>query len=650
MIIYDVETFPNVFTLSAIGADTDVRATWEISDRRNDMDALLAWLHYLAANKIEMVGFNNIGFDYPIIHLLLSNPPAVTHATLYDKAMSIIRGNDRFAHVIWDRDQWIPQIDLFKIHHFDNVARSTSLKSLQFNMRSPSVEDLPFPVGTVLTSEQIETLRDYNMHDVTETKEFLNRSREAIAFRRDISEQYGRNFINHNDTKVGKDYFVMRLEEARPHSCFTSNPRRPVQTYRAEIPLRDVVLPYVRFEHPEFKRIHQWFLNETIYTTKGAITDISCEVNGFSFHFGTGGIHGSVAWQHPHADDTHALIDLDVTSYYPSIAIVNRLYPEHLGDLFCDIYADVMAQRKQHAKGSPINAVLKLALNGVYGDSNNPYSPFYDSKYTMAITVNGQLLLCMLAERLMLTVPELQMVQINTDGLTIRVPRCYEWLVREACEWWQTVTALALEEVRYAHMFIRDVNSYLAVGEDGKVKRKGAYENQPPDKRNPLGWHQDLGAMVIPKVVEQVIVNGADPQAALVAHADPFDFMLRAKVPRGSRLMHGDQQVQGTTRYYVATQGAPLVKISPPMPGQTPGWFKRGQKTSLSAYTAWHEAWGNVWNPEIHTGNKSIYEDRHMQIQAGWDAAICNRASDFDWGNLNYNWYLAGINKLLGRA
>ena len=645
MIVYDIETFPNVFTLSARGADTNDGATWEISDRRNDVESLVTWLHTLATNKIEMVGFNNIGFDYPVIHQLLANPAAATFEALYQKATAIIQG-ERFAHVVWPSDRWIPQIDLFKIHHFDNVARSTSLKSLQFNMRSASVEDLPFPVGKVLTHDEIDVLRGYGEHDVDEIKAFLNRSLEAIAFRREISEQYGRDFLNHNDTKIGKDYFVMRLEEARPGSCFTGRPRRPVQTYRDSIPLRDVVLPYIKFDHPEFQRVHQWFLSETIYHTKGAIIDVSCVVDGFTFNFGAGGIHGSVAWQHPRETATHSLIDLDVTSFYPSIAIANRLHPEHLGELFCDIYADVKTQRTHHKKGTAINGMLKLSLNGVYGDSNNSYSPFYDSKYTMAITVNGQLLLCMLAERLMM-IPHIEMVQINTDGLTIKVPRQYEWLIEEACQSWQTATGLELESTRYKHMFIRDVNNYLAVDERGKVKRKGAYENQPPDKRTPIGWYQDTSAMVVPKIAEQVIVNGADAETALRAHTDPFDFMLRAKVPYASQLMHGDAPVQGTTRYYVALQGAPLVKVSPPVIGQTPGWFKQGQNTSRGDYLAWHQANGNVWAKHIHTGNKSVYADRYMKIQAGWDAAVCNRASDFQWSNVNYAWYLAAIKKLL---
>src|SRR3546814_9328971 len=91
----------------------------------------------------------------------------------------------------------------------------------------------------------------------------------------------------------------------------------------------------------------------------------------------------------------------------------------------------------------------------------------------------------------MATVPGLRMIQINTDGLTVRVPRAVEWLVAEVCVWWQGVTRLTLEETRYAQMFIRDVNNYLAVSEAGKVKRKGAYESAAPGQRTPLGRSEE---------------------------------------------------------------------------------------------------------------------------------------------------------------
>jgi hypothetical protein len=141
-----------------------------------------------------------------------------------------------------------------------------------------------------------------------------------------------------------------------------------------------------------------WLKEQTITETKGVFKDLTATVNGFTFVFGLGGIHGSVEREKVVSDDTHVIESRDVTSYYPNLAIKNRFYPAHLGEKFCDIYADLFEQRKKYPKKSSESATLKLALNGTYGDSNNKFSVFYDPLFTMRITLNGQLLLCMLAE------------------------------------------------------------------------------------------------------------------------------------------------------------------------------------------------------------------------------------------------------------
>jgi hypothetical protein len=121
-------------------------------------------------------------------------------------------------------------------------------------------------------------------------------------------------------------------------------------------------------------------------------------------------------------------------------------------------------QRKTYPKGSAENAMLKLALNGVYGDSNSPFSVFYDPLFTMKITLSGQLLLCVLAEQL-LKIDQLQLIQVNTDGLTVRVPRANKHQVDSMRKWWEELTSLELEEALYKTMYIRDCNNYIAVYE-----------------------------------------------------------------------------------------------------------------------------------------------------------------------------------------
>jgi hypothetical protein len=667
MITYDLECFPNFFSCAAMetGKPETLR-NFEVSDRYNDMPILYPWLQYLSENKIEMTGFNNNGYDYLLIHLILQSCGLCSYQDLYAKNQEIIGSNNRFGMTIWPNQRLIPQLDLYQVHHFDNKARSTGLKALQINMRADNVMDSPIPFGTVLTDAEKDVTLSYGAHDTLETDLFRGLSHEQIADRRELSERYGRDFMNHNDTKVGKDYFIMRLEELDAGACYekVNGRRQPRQTIRDSINIADAVFPYIKFERPEFQRILTTFKQQTITKAitddeiklKGFYENFSCIVDGFQFDFGAGGIHGSMTGAVMREDENHTIQDWDVASYYPNLAIANKVYPAHLGSVFCDIYLDVYNQRKQHKKGTSQNKMLKLALNGVYGDSNNKYSPFYDPLYTLTITINGQLLLCMLAEALM-SVPGLTMIQINTDGLTIKVPNAFDNMVKEICRQWEAFTCLELEDVRYKMMAIRDVNNYIAVTDDDKVKRKGAFETALPGDRAPLGWHQDCSSLVIAQAAEAAIVRGMDVREYILRHQDPFDFMIRAKATKGAHLImenigHNsgeitERRMQKVNRFFVSKQGGSIFKIGTPPEGEVDGWFKRGIGVKKPDYAAWHQAWGNTHNPEIHTKNMSVYGSTRTSFKKGWLTTECNRIEDFDWGNLNHDYYIDEAMKLV---
>ncbi len=193
--VYDLETYKNCFTAAFEHAEYPLRVSYEISQYRNDGPDLLAFLYWLKQTNARLVGFNNVGFDYPILHQLIKMGIG-DYRTLYAKAQAIIEAEDRdkFVHLVKPSEHYIPQVDLYRIHHFDNAARATSLKVLEFNMRSESIQDLPFPVGIDLTPEQVTVLRQYNAHDVAQTKKFYHHSRSMIAFREEIVLKYGKGY------------------------------------------------------------------------------------------------------------------------------------------------------------------------------------------------------------------------------------------------------------------------------------------------------------------------------------------------------------------------------------------------------------------------------------------------------------------------
>lgn len=642
-VIYDIECYPNIFSVVIYSLRKDEYLTYEISERRNDIIRLSNVITQLGKTKRRMIGFNNMGYDYPVLHHLLTFHDTYPNAKWNElcraarsKSDQIIHAhdNEKFAHLIWENNQIVQQVDLYKIHHFDNKARSTSLKVLQFNMRSESIEDLPFDPNKPVPVEHFDELLSYNKHDVQETYRFYLETLEAIKFREQLSEEHGFNFINFNDTKIGKTIFQKELENHLGKDiCFyydENNERKPRQTIRKRIKISDVIFPYIKFERREFRLIKDWMANQVLADTtkdvftgieesrlgeivnhcdttkvKGMIKNLNCTVDGFTFVFGTGGLHGCVPPCTVESTDTKVIVDLDVTSYYPSLAIVNGIYPDHLGSEFCTIYKRLKDQRMHYKKGTPQNAALKLALNGVYGDSNNKFSPFYDPQYTMAITINGQLLLCLLAERLM-KIPSVEMIQANTDGITIRLDRSRIPMMEDVCAKWQALTSLELEFAQYQKFFVRDVNNYIGVYDNGKLKRKGVYEYK-------LGWHQNFSALIVQKAAEAYLVHGHDITETIIMHDDMYDFYLRAKVPRTSRLMlrtlgSEDKQLRNITRYYISNHGGQLVKIMPPLP-------------------------------------KKPDTEREISVNAGWNVTVHDVIAPME--DINYDFYISETEKLV---
>lgn len=668
-IVYDIESYPNVFIITFLDPNTKQHITFEMSDWKDEWAEFLKFTDKCKNSFTRWVGFNNYYYDYQVLHKLMNHKPFINVKNKAEFAYAVstkiifMEKDEKFLHTVRSHKHIVPQIDLFRIHHFDNLARSTSLKKLEFNMQSKSIQDLPYPVGSILTEEQKKELIRYNIHDCSETAKFYEKTKTMIAFREQLTKKYDRDFMNHNDTKIGKDYFIMELEKASI-SCFhtTDGRKEPIQTLRPFIRINDIIFPYIKFSRPEFNAVLHWLRKQTITQTKGVFTEISdlgaleqfanlktvkgkvknlnCIVDGFQFDFGTGGIHGSVDSTIIEADNDFAIIDYDVTSLYPSIAIVNRVYPKHLTQKFCDIYAQMKKDRLSYKKGTPENAMLKSALNGVYGDSNNPYSPFFDPQYTMTITINGQLMLCMLAERIM-EVEGVRILQINTDGLTLYVPRKQINTVEYINRQWMELTGLELERVDYSKFFVRDVNNYLGLYLDGETKRKGAYEYE-------MAWHQDSSALIIQKAVEAHLVKGVEIDWFIRNHADANDFMLRTNVPRSGRLVieYTDIQrtmdyepLQNTTRYYISNDGGQLVKIMPPL-----AKFKTREQQKALART-----------PAQIRDFKSLFErrdrlnvregERIIHIQDGFNATPMNTMGEMK--DVNYNWYINEARKLV---
>ena len=135
--VYDVETLQNIYTYTGYDCITKEWKQFVICNWRNDIDELVKHLLLLKQDQYYMVGFNNENFDYPIIHHILNHFEEYKYMTgqeiaqdIYEKAQALINNTNsdgKQFNTIADKNKYIRQIDLFKIWHYNNKARATSL-------------------------------------------------------------------------------------------------------------------------------------------------------------------------------------------------------------------------------------------------------------------------------------------------------------------------------------------------------------------------------------------------------------------------------------------------------------------------------------------------------------------------------------------
>lgn len=656
IVTFDIETTLSCFLFGAKFHNDSSKHVFEISWRRDDKQDLLTFLAYLKQIDAHMVGYNNLNFDYPIIHELMLNPHGFHKGKSYEMAQTIIdaqkfNGGKRPSGVqLYDR--LIHQIDLMKIWHYDNDAKRTRLKDLQFAMRSETVEDLPYDFRQHFSEQQIEDYRAYMWHDITETEKFLDFSMERVELRRDLirNRTLPGDVLNWNDTKLGEQMFVQKL----------GLKGKVRGTDRLVVNFKDIMLDKIQFRRETFQEVRETFETKRwIKDDKDQNKTISFQRNfkGVDFKFGSGGLHASVENKVFHTSDTHKILDIDVSSYYPSGAIVNGIFPEHLGQIFTSVYKQVKIERKQYGKETADNRVRKLALNGVFGKMNSEYSPMFDMKALLGITINCQLQLLQLVEMLF-SIPDLDLIQANTDGLTLRVPRHFEWMFDMWKKEWEYQTGYELEQVEYKSMWISDVNNYLCIDMNGKKKRKGKYwfgESWKDYDEGPGHWHTDQSMTVVAKVAEQVMLYGHNPEFILRTMTDPFDFMMRQKIKGEQKGFIGARETQKTVRYYVSKAGEPF-KVIRPASGPVGQYKRKNKLTDKFFETVLKEIGLGVWDERIHTGKagkpetQGRYEDTESKVCSGYLVKDCCDSKRFDWKDVDYDFYLAEIEKIIIRG
>ena len=627
LVCYDIETMQELFLVVCMEPGK-LGKSFQVSKWKNQLDKFVRYTEEHV--DAYWVGYNNLRFDSQVIEWILRNyenwhelSNLEICARIAQKAADVIHdANYDVFPEYREHELSLKQLDLFKIHHYDNKNRMVSLKRLEFEMDLENIEEMPIHhTKTNMTKEEVELTIDYCFNDVDATYEFykittgdtdhpLYKGNNQIELRQDIESEFGIPCMNYSDSKIG-DEMIKKYYCSEKGIDYRELPKKGY--FRKSIDVKNCIAKYVKFETPQLKD----FLKKINKMQLGLQDDFKEHIDFHEnvYSFMKGGLHTENSPKIFEADDEYEIIDWDVSSYYPAIIINNGKFPAHLGKEFLRGYKQMFDKRlelkplaKSDKKIKGIVGALKLAVNSVYGKSSDMQNWIYDRQLTMFTTITGELSLMMLIEKY--ETNGIHVISANTDGVTIKIKKDMIPLMHEINKWWCDITAYELERTDYSKIIFSTVNDYLAIMTNGEIKKKG-------DFLTDFELHKNKSARVVPIALEQYFVHGIPVDTTIRNHTNLYDFCLRQKASRSFHYEGTNRSTGETTvynkliRYYVSNDGDKIFKIK---------------------------------NPECQTRAAPI-----SQVEAGeWVCKVCNylpRNSKVD--NINYDYYIEKANRLV---
>lgn len=403
----------------------------------------------------------------------------------------------------WEMNQWLIKkgrkgfefsslINKVQLNSFDCMVGFNGLKTLEAFM-GMSIEEtkIPFDYDGEFTPDMIAEVLKYNRHDVLATIKVLMERKSEFDSYMGLLKLFNLSLSYLSKSKAQLSAIILGARKTRHNDEF------------------DISLPPT-MQISKYKQVVDYFTNDWNYDN-----GLEIEIAGVPHTYGTGGIHGAI----PNYIGEGEFLHVDVNSYYPSLMI---RYPEYCMSRtgaslakFKDIYDNRIAFKKQ--KDPRANA-LKIVLNSTYGAMKDVFNPLYDPRSANNVCIFGQLLLTDLIEHLE---NHCDLIQSNTDGLIVKL-RGNESEVIAICKEWEERTGMGLGYDRITKVVQADVNTYIAVFENGKIEAKGAYVK---DLNN-----LDYDLAILNKALRGYLLNGIPVEETIYGCTELRDFQKVVKL------------------------------------------------------------------------------------------------------------------------
>lgn len=490
-LLFDVESYKSYFLVSFMDLDSEKVIFFEDSPDETINTHLLTFIFH----RFLVVGFNSRTYDLPICMVAMQG---AGYAKLKDISDEIIK-NDMQAYEV-ERKYKVKAPHVNHIDLIEVAPITASLKIYAGRLHCERMQDLPYPEDMWLTREQAANVRDYNINDLLNTKLLYQHLKPSIDLREELGKEYKQDLRSKSDAQIAEAVIKSELEKIGV-SAYRGNKERYGEQFYYKIP------QYISFRTPQFQEALKVIRttpfeigNSGAAECPQGISALRPALGSSTYRLGVGGLHSSEESIAYRADAQTLLIDRDVASFYPQIILNQGLYPETLGPAFLEVFRTLVMRRltaKHKAKQckdagllveaaywASVSDSLKIVINGTFGKLGNVYSCLYAPELLTQVTVTGQLSLMMLIE--MIELVGIPIVSANTDGIVIKCPVDRYADLEAQIIIWEELTGFTTEETRYAGLYSRDVNNYIAVKLDGECKTKGVYSEVGSALNSPL--------------------------------------------------------------------------------------------------------------------------------------------------------------------
>lgn len=401
------------------------------------------------------VGFNNKAYDNFLIEDILQNRP-----TNYIKLKS--------DSVIKKRPSQF--IDFLNLDTKEQMQPGFSLKKFE-SMSGMAVEEssIPFDYKDVFTIEQILEVCHYNIQDLRATIKLYKTRKDYFDGKELLVKEYStsKTSINYSNGSTAASYLMGRdkLENFEPE-----DPDIYGVTTGVKLFLENALKVSPEISHLKTKAEREKVMRKEW-------TSLVMEDHGMVYTWGFGGLHSAKGRIETNKRGTKKIVydvvdetdvqQWDSGSHFPNIMLRDNL----LGQVTNKFRNLVKERLKNKALGNPLAGTQKIIINSVYGLLRLQSSKLYNPKSAIRVNVSGMVAIYNLANHLDLVG---NVYQVNTDGIAFKpYPDVTQETLDNIKQRWEDEFKLQLEVSSFKRLIQRDVNNYIAVKQNDKLKLKG---------------------------------------------------------------------------------------------------------------------------------------------------------------------------------